>query len=201
MTQARTVKPMKLLIIEDDVDQLELIREQVEERFGRGTVVGVNSRRDAMEQELSTFDLILTDYNLPDGSGMDVLADVQRRCTTPVIMVTGENVGHIAAEAIRKGATDYVVKVGDYLFTIPLVVQKNLTVAKVMRENDSLRQSLEQALAEVKDKNAQLEASLKRVEELAATDPLTGLYNRRHFGKALDQCFAEARSEEHTSEL
>jgi diguanylate cyclase (GGDEF)-like protein len=31
------------------------------------------------------------------------------------------------------------------------------------------------------------------MEEMAATDALTGLYNRRHFGKALEQCFAEAR--------
>src|SRR3954449_12002074 len=76
---------------------------------------------------------------------------------------------------------------------MPLMVQKNLTVAKVMRENDSLRQSLEQALSDVKDKNAQLEKSLQRVEELAATDPLTGLYNRRHFSRVLDQLFAEAQ--------
>ena len=112
---------------------------------------------------------------------------------TPVIMVTGENVGQIAAEAIRRGATDYVVKFGDYLFTIPLVVEKNLTVAKVKRENELLRTELEQALREVRDKNAQLEQSLKRVEEMAATDPLTGLYNRRHFGKVLEQLFAEAQ--------
>ena len=51
-------------------------------------------------------------------------------------MVTGENVGQIAIQAIRKGATDYVVKLGDYLFTIPLVVEKNLTMAKVKRENE-----------------------------------------------------------------
>jgi diguanylate cyclase (GGDEF)-like protein len=108
-------------------------------------------------------------------------------------MVTGENVGRIAIEAIKRGATDYIVKIGDYLFTIPLVVQKNLTVAKVMRENESLRQSLEAALADVKDKNAQLEASLQRVEELAATDPLTGLYNRRHFSRVIEQLFAEAQ--------
>src|SRR5439155_9397539 len=57
---------------------------------------------------------------------------------SPVIMVTGENVGHIAAEAIRKGATDYVVKFGDYLLTIPLVVEKNLTVARIKRENEQL---------------------------------------------------------------
>ena len=83
--------------------------------------------------------MILSDYNLLDSTGMQVLEAIQRRCNTPVIMVTGENVGHIATEAIRKGATDYVVKFGDYLFTIPLVIEKNLTVAKVKRvKNESL---------------------------------------------------------------
>src|SRR5206468_11367361 len=135
----------------------------------------------------------LSDYNLPDGTGMELLEEIGKRCTTPVIMVTGQNVGEIAAEAIRKGATDYVVKVGDYLFTIPLVIEKNLTVANVKRENESLRGELEIALAELQYKNAQLEESLRTVEEMAATDPLTGLYNRRHFGRVLEQLFAEAQ--------
>lgn len=169
---------LRLLIIEDDPDQRELIREQVEDRFGRGTVVGVGSRAEALEQELGAFDLILTDFNLPDGSGMEVLEDVRARCTTPVIMVTGENVGHIAAEAIRKGATDYVVKVGDYLFTIPLVIEKNLTVAALIKEKEELRR--------------QLEAKNEQLEQMAATDALTGVYNRRHFNRVLDQLFAEA---------
>ncbi|MBC8107613.1 MAG: diguanylate cyclase [Anaerolineae bacterium] len=184
---------LKLLIVEDDVDQLDLMRETLEDHFGRGTVVGVSTGNEALAQDVSQFDMILSDYNLPDCTGIDLLEKIKAICNTPVIMVTGENVGRIAIEAIKRGATDYVVKIGDYLFTIPLMVQKNLTVAKVMRENDSLRQSLEQALSEVKDKNAQLEKSLLRVEELAATDPLTGLYNRRHFSRVLDQLFAEAQ--------
>lgn len=187
------MQKLKLLVIEDDTDQLELIRETLEDHFGRGTVTGCDSRKSALMQDLTAFDLILTDYNLPDANGMDLLAEIRQRCSTPVIMVTGENVGHFAAEAIRKGATDYVVKIGDYLFTIPLVVEKSLTVAKVKRENESLRQELEAALAEVREKNVQLEQSLQRVEELAATDPLTGLYNRRHFSRVLDQLFAEAQ--------
>jgi two-component system cell cycle response regulator len=187
------VEKLKLLIIEDDADQRELIRETLEDHFGRGTVTAVATKAQALAQELRSFDLILCDYNLPDATGMQLLEAIRKVCSTPVIMVTGENVGQIAVEAIRKGATDYVVKLGDYLFTIPLVVEKNLTVAKVMRENESLRQELESALAEVRDKNAQLESSLLRVEELAATDPLTGLYNRRHFSRVLDQLFAEAQ--------
>src|SRR5690606_31913318 len=143
----------------------------LEDYFGKGTVVGVESRAAAEAQNLSNFDLILADYNLPDCNGMELLDSIQRACNTPVIMVTGENVGHIAAEAIRKGATDYVVKFGDYLFTIPLVIEKNLIVARIKRENDSLRGELEAALSEVQSKNAQLESSLKLLEEMAATDP------------------------------
>jgi two-component system, cell cycle response regulator len=187
------VQRLKLLIIEDDPDQRELIRETLEERFGAGTVVAVGSSAEALAQELGAFDLVLSDYNLPDATGMQLLADIQQRCSTPVIMVTGENVGRIAAEAIRRGATDYVVKFGDYLFTIPLVVEKNLAVAKVRQENNRLRSQLETALSEVQEKNAQLEKSLRKIEEVAATDPLTGLYNRRHFGRVIEQLFNEAQ--------
>lgn len=183
---------ISLLIIEDDADQRELIRETLDDHFGAGSVTAVSTRAAAMQQDLASFDLILTDYNLPDANGMAVLDEIRARCTTPVIMVTGENVGKIAAEAIRRGATDYVVKVGDYLFTMALVIEKNLIVAKVRRENESLRHDLEDALLQVQFKNAQLEESLQRVEQMAATDPLTGLYNRRHFGKVSEQMFSDA---------
>ena len=184
---------LKILIIEDDDDQRELMRETLEDHFGVGTVVGAESGSAALKHDLRSFDLILSDYNLPDRTGMELLDAIRRRCSTPVIMVTGENVGQIAVEAIRRGATDYVVKFGDYLFTIPLVVEKNLTVAQLKRENESLRHELERALSELREKNVQLEKSLRRVEEVAATDPLTGLYNRRHFGKVLEQLFAESQ--------
>jgi two-component system, cell cycle response regulator len=187
------VAQIRLLIIEDDPDQRDLIRETLECYFGTDTTVGVGNATEALRQQLDKFDLILADYNLPDTKGMQLLEDIKQRCDTPVIMVTGENVGPIAAEAIRRGANDYVVKFGDYLFTIPLVVEKNLTTANIRRENEQLRMELEKALREVREKNSQLEASLKRVEEMAATDPLTGMYNRRHFSKVLDQLYADAQ--------
>jgi two-component system cell cycle response regulator len=190
---SEVVDQLKLLIVEDDPDQRDLIRETLEDHFGKGTVVAVESRAAAADHDYGTFDLILTDYNLSDGCGMELLDDVRTKCSTPVIMVTGENVGQIAVEAIRHGANDYVVKLGDYLFTIPLVVQKNLTMAKMKRENEQLREQVEQAMIELQHKNKQLQESLQRVEQVAATDPLTGLYNRRHFGRVLEQLFSEAQ--------
>ena len=180
------MEKLKLLIIEDDPDQLELMRETLEDHFGKGTVTSVGTAKEALAQDVGAFDLILCDYNLPDGSGMEVLAEITGRCETPVLMVTGENVGTIAAEAVRKGASDYVVKFGEYLLTIPLVIEKNLTLAKIKRENESLRRQLEQ-------KNKELQDSLRRMEQMAATDPLTGLYNRRHFSHLLEQLFAETQ--------
>jgi diguanylate cyclase (GGDEF)-like protein len=182
----------RLLIIEDDPDQRELIRETLEDYFGPGSCLGVGLLKDALAQDLTSFDLILSDYNLPDSSSMQLVDQIVGRASTPLILVTGENACHLAAEAIRKGAADYIVKLGDYLFTIPLVVEKNLAIAKIRQENEQLRSELEAALSQVRDKNAQLEQSLRKMEEMAATDALTGLYNRRHFGRSLDQCFAEA---------
>src|SRR5580704_6640061 len=105
---------LKLLVIEDDVDQRDLIRETLQEALGQRLAVSLAaSKREALAQDLAAFDLILCDYNLPDATGLDLLDAMRARCNTPVIMVTGENVAHIAAEAIRKGATDYVVKTGD----------------------------------------------------------------------------------------
>jgi diguanylate cyclase (GGDEF)-like protein len=184
---------LKLLIVEDDRDQYELMRETLEDHFGAGVVTWAASRREALARNPAGFSLILCDYNLPDGSGLDLLEEIVGRCKTPVLMVTGENIGQIAAEAVQRGATDYVVKIGEYLFTLPLVVEKNLTLAKIKRENESLRVELERALAALREKNHQLQESLGRVEELAATDPLTGMYNRRHFSQLLDQLFAEAQ--------
>lgn len=191
--KAAEVDRVRLLIVEDDADQRDLLRQRLEAHFGPGTVEGAQDIAQTLRLDLSSFNLILSDYNLPDGTGLQLLERVQARCQTPVILVTGENVGQTAVEAIRRGAMDYVVKFEEYLLAIPLVVEKNLAAAKVEQENKRLRRDLERALGEVKTKNQQLEESLRLVEEVAATDPLTGLYNRRHFGKVFEQLFAEAR--------
>lgn len=184
---------LKLLIIDDDIDQRELTREVLEDRFGKGCVDEAGTGVDALSMELGSYHLILSDYNLPDTNGMELLDQIRSRCKTPVIMVTGENVSAFAAEAIRRGATDYVVKVGDYFSTIPLVVEKNLTTVKLVRENEQLHAELRRSLDEVSHKNDQLNEALRQVQEMAATDALTGLYNRRHFSRAIEQLFSESR--------
>ncbi|HUT01640.1 MAG TPA: diguanylate cyclase [Phycisphaerae bacterium] len=188
-------KPLRVLIVEDDVDHRDLLCDSLATHYGPlGNVhlAGVGSAAECLAQDLAGFDVVLLDYHLPDAEGIDLLGQVLAAADVPVVFVTGENDCAIAAEAIRRGAQDYVVKMGDYLFAIPVVIEKSLSQHRVRKENERLRAQLEAMLVELQRKNSQLEQSLEQVRTLAATDHLTGLANRRWFAAELDRRFAEA---------
>jgi two-component system cell cycle response regulator len=176
---------VRLLVIEDDPDQRLLIEETLCDHFGIGAVDLAETCAAALSRELAAFDLILCDYHLPDGNGLDLLLEIRKRCAVPVMMLTGQNAADTAREAIRRGATDYVVKAGNYLTTIPLTVEKNLVAGRVQIERETVAATLQQ-------RNSELEHNLRQVQQLASTDPLTGCHNRRAFERILEQIFAEA---------
>src|SRR5690606_37396256 len=134
----------------------------------------------------------------PDGTGLELLDRLQAcEPDLPVVLVTGVNVAEVATAAIAHGAYDYVVKAGEYLRTIPLVVEKNLALWRTRQENHRLHAELKRTLEEVRLKNEQLEAAVAELKRMAATDSLTGLGNRRAFARSLDHCFAEAQRQGH----
>ena len=185
----------RVLIVEDDPDQRELICETVRLHFARAegaSIVAVDSGAECLSQDLRDFDVVLLDHNLPDTSGVALLEKILAACDLPVIFVTGETVSTTAAEAIRCGAQDYVVKAGDYLFALPVVVEKNIRLHRIKQENARLQTQLTASLEEIRVKNLQLEESLRRLKTMAATDHLTGLANRRAFSQRLERCYGEA---------
>ncbi len=185
-------KPIKLLVVEDDPDTAALIGETLSDHFGPAFVCCCRTIADALATDPYTVDMVLSDMNLPDGTGLELLDRLlQRRPDLPILFVTGENSLEQATNAIRRGAYDYVVKTGDYLFTIPLIVEKNLAIWRTKQDNLKLQEELARTLAEVKRKNEQLEAAVAKLEQVAATDPLTGLANRRAFNRALESRFAD----------
>ncbi len=188
----------RLLLVEDDGNATFLIRETLHGRFGHGCLRHCRRVSEALAHNLDEIDLVLTDMKLPDGTGLELLGKVlERRPDMPVVVVTGDGVLENAIAAIRRGAYDYVVKAGDYLFAIPLVVEKNLALHRIKRENLRLQAELERTLEQVRLKNRQLEEAVRQLETVAATDPLTGLANRRAFEAALERSFAEAQRHVH----
>ncbi len=117
-------------------------------------------------------DVVLLDYSLPDGNGIDFLRRMNRdNSDAPVIVITGEGDETIASRAIQEGAFDYFAK-------------DNLNSASLSR---SIANTMEKARLKREIRQAQ-----KRLAEMATKDELTGLYNRRYFMEALERETAKA---------
>jgi two-component system, cell cycle response regulator len=118
------------------------------------------------------FDLILLDYALPDGTGLDFLNELARRnIQIPVIVITGQGDEVIASQIIQAGAYEYIPKLKISSNSLHRAIANTLEKAK-------LRQEV--ALAQ------------QEISRMAVRDELTGLYNRRYFMEALERECARA---------
>ncbi|HEX3035527.1 MAG TPA: PAS domain S-box protein, partial [Thermodesulfobacteriota bacterium] len=104
--------PLRILHLEDNMSDVELVRAMLNADNIICDVVRAESRDEftsALEQ--GGFDLILADYTLPSFDGMSALIIAQEKCPdVPFIFVSGIVGEGTATEALKGGATDYVLK-------------------------------------------------------------------------------------------
>jgi len=122
-------RPARVLIVDDDTELGKLLTQYLSlaGAFEAQAAESVQALWKWLGKE--QFDVILLDYNLPDGDGLSVLLELtQRGYNLPVVMVTGEGDERTAAQAIQRGALEYVIKDGSYEFikSLPGLVQKTL---------------------------------------------------------------------------
>jgi signal transduction histidine kinase len=121
-----------ILVVDDDEGLLILLGETL--RAEGYTVVTAGSAREARAGLTEAVpDLMILDLNLKDGSGSELVADLQRgRAPVPFIVVTGQGDEKIAVEIMKQGALDYVMKDTALLELLPTIVERAL--AAVVRE-------------------------------------------------------------------
>jgi PAS domain S-box-containing protein len=105
-------QPIKILLLEDNKSDVELIRHQIVKSGIKFQWLHISTLED-FEKELYNYkpDLILSDYNLISFTGLDALEIVKDLFPlVPFIIVTGTIDEETAAETIKAGAWDYVVK-------------------------------------------------------------------------------------------
>lgn len=132
---------LHILMLEDEILDIELNKSQLALLDEYNCVVTVVRDRMSYLQALKTSspDVILSDYNLPQYNGLNALKDLKEmNLVIPFIFVTGTMSEETAAETIKTGAWDYVVK--DRLFRLPLAVRsvlklKEEKLAALMAEN------------------------------------------------------------------
>ncbi|TMO10241.1 GGDEF domain-containing response regulator [Pseudoalteromonas sp. S558] len=160
---------VNLLIVDDDSIDRELIRRMVSRSSMQANIFEASSLEDSMScLEKKEFDCIIVDYRLGISSGLTLLSNIRKSVNhhCAVIMVTGLGDENIAAEAMRLGASDYLLK--DKLKSTQLL--------------HSISSSIQRATLE------------KNLHNMAHYDSLTGLASRPTLLEQLSNAIASGQT-------
>ena len=133
--------PSKILVVDDErsvVDALQLILADLGHHVASATSVG--EAKELLKG--AVYDLVFTDLRLPDGSGIDLLAQIKTDTPeTEVIVMTAHGSIDITIEAIKGGAFYYIEKP----FTphqVTTLIERALEFEAIKRQNRSLKSAL-----------------------------------------------------------
>ena len=137
-----SVKPIRVLYMEDDVGLARLLQRRLEQA-GYAVDVAPNGEEGLAMYESGNYDIVAVDQNMPVHSGLEVIRIMcSKGALPPTIMVTGTGDEATAVEAMKLGAGDYIVKDvdGGYLELLPTVVDQVLEQRRLAEEK---RQAVE----------------------------------------------------------
>ncbi|MDX1953279.1 MAG: response regulator [Verrucomicrobiota bacterium] len=124
--------PLKLLIIEDSKDDTELLIHALQRAGYKAAYTRVESAAQLQHALSEQWDLIISDYVLPQFSGLAALAMTQQTGhDVPFIIVSGKIGEETAVEALKAGAHDYLLK--DRLTRLGPAIDRELREAALRR--------------------------------------------------------------------
>jgi two-component system cell cycle sensor histidine kinase/response regulator CckA len=188
-------KSYQVLYVDDDDQQTDMVAEYFR-LTGEFEPVMVACLND-MWPLLATgqFDILILDYMLPDGNGLDTIIEIQNQgYKLPIVLVTGHKDERVASAALQLGASDYILKTDDYLRSLPNVLHK------VMRSRE-LEESISRSMEQVRYQATLLNNVRDAVvvwdlnQEITYWNPAaTGLFGWNHFerlGKMVDEVYLD----------
>lgn len=171
------LKPLRVLMVEDSADDELLLRRQLKSAGYNLQLQRVStdaSLRALMPPE--RWDVVISDYKIePQFNGMDALRTVREfDLNIPFFLMSGTVGEDIAVEAMKSGASDYIMK--DKSARLPLAIERELRQAE--------------------ERRARLRSE-QQMNYFARHDVLTGLWNRREFDIRLEVLSRDAKENQH----
>jgi DNA-binding NtrC family response regulator len=175
-----------ILIVEDEAKMRRLLELNLGED-GFTTLSAGDAESGLKLLRENAVDLVVTDLKLPGMSGLEFLQAVKRQnATLPVVVMTAFGTVETAVEAMKAGASDYVLKPFS-LGEMRMVVRKELDVHNLREENRSLREALGKRYEHpnVVARSKKMQEALATVERVAPTNSTVLLGGESGVGKDL----------------
>jgi len=130
-----------ILVVEDNEAHAELISRAFEADVDGSCLHLAASLEEARALTEQCFPaLVLTDYRLPDGFGVDLAAMLSETC--PVIMMTSQGNEQVAVDAMKAGIRDYVVKSAEMFAELPRIVQRVMREWELLQNHQQMQEAL-----------------------------------------------------------
>ena len=175
-----------ILIVEDEAKMRRLLELNLGED-GFSTLSAGDAESGLKSLRENTVDLVVTDLKLPGMNGLEFLQTIKRQnAALPVVVMTAFGTVETAVEAMKAGASDYVLKPFS-LSEMRMVIRKELDVHNLREENRSLREALGKRYAHpnVVARSAKMQEVLATVDRVAPTNSTVLLGGESGVGKDL----------------
>ena len=176
-------KKAKILIVDDDPLIRDVLLDILEaEQYIVHTAENGKTAFEKCSQP-STFDLIVSDINMPVMGGLELIEKLRgSRIEIPIIVLSGNNEISTALSAIKMGASDYLLKDENIQDTIVLAVDRALEKQRILQQNKQLMADNARMIQD-------LESTVRKMTEIG-----TALSAEKDFPKLLEMIVLHARA-------
>src|SRR6185436_15402922 len=131
-----------LLIVDDEKPTRDGLRAALEDRFDVYVAEDASAAMELLERE--SFDVLLTDFRLPNEDGMKLIARAKSLPKPPVcILMTAYGSEELAVQAMKSGADDYIAKGRLQIEELEMRISRALRGRELETENTALPQQLD----------------------------------------------------------
>ena len=175
-----------ILLVDDSLESLELMTSQLEDKYAVCAVTSISEAREKLTQ--TRFHVAFVDLVLPGENGLDLIRDITAQYPfMAVIAISGQASIETAVEAMKLGASDFIVKPVRNLELLQIMVEKMLQTQWLIAENRRLNAMIHKELDTnmVIGNSPAIQNLIHKVKKIATLDTTALITGETGVGKSV----------------